>query len=58
MTSKEVLTQLKALGSASIKKVLINHGAREPFYGVKVGDMKTVLKRSRAIRPWRWNCMK
>ncbi len=33
------------MGSASIKKVLMNHGAREPFFGVKVGDMKTIVKR-------------
>src|ERR1700730_17287765 len=45
MTAQEILDQLKALGKPSIKKVLINHGAREPFFGVKVEDLKKIQKR-------------
>ena len=45
MTSKEILDQLKSLGSDSIKKVLIKHGAREPFYGVKVEELKKIQKK-------------
>lgn len=45
MTVTEVLNELKALGSPAIKKVLMNHGAKEPFYGVKVEDLKKVLKK-------------
>jgi 3-methyladenine DNA glycosylase AlkD len=45
MTSAEVLTQLKSAGSESIKKVLVKHGAREPFYGVKVEDLKKIQKK-------------
>jgi 3-methyladenine DNA glycosylase AlkD len=45
MTSKEILADLKSLGTASIKKVLINHGAREPFYGVKTEDLKKIAKK-------------
>ncbi|MFM2202012.1 MAG: hypothetical protein RL040_1212 [Bacteroidota bacterium] len=44
MTSKEILARLEKMGSASIKKVYMNHGAVEPFFGVKVGDMKTIVK--------------
>jgi 3-methyladenine DNA glycosylase AlkD len=44
MTSKEILQQLEKMGSASIKKVYMNHGAVEPFFGVKVGDMKSIVK--------------
>ena len=44
MTAKEILQQLEKMGSASIKKVYMNHGAVEPFFGVKVGDMKTIVK--------------
>lgn len=33
------------MGSESIKKVLIQHGAVEPFYGVKIGDMKKIVKK-------------
>jgi 3-methyladenine DNA glycosylase AlkD len=45
MTAKEILAELKSMGSESIKKVLINHGAKEPFYGVKVGDLKKIQKK-------------
>ncbi len=44
MTAKEILAQLEKMGSPSIKKVYKNHGAVEPFFGVKVGDMKTIVK--------------
>ena len=47
MSAANILDELKALGSASTKKVLMAHGAREPFYGVKVGDLKTILKREK-----------
>lgn len=46
-TCTDVIEELRALGSASIKKVLVNHGAREPFFGVKIGDMKPIEKRLR-----------
>ncbi len=45
MTAKEILEELKSLGSESIKKVLRNHGVQEPFFGVKIGDMKPIQKR-------------
>ena len=45
MSSKEVLIELKKMGKASIKKVLVNHGAREPFFGVAVGDLKKIEKK-------------
>jgi len=43
----EVIEELRGLGSASIKKVLVNHGAREPFFGVKVSNLKPLEKRLR-----------
>lgn len=45
MNTSEVLEELKSLGNPSIKKVLVNHGAREPFYGVKVEHLKQIEKR-------------
>jgi 3-methyladenine DNA glycosylase AlkD len=45
MTAKTVVEELKALGAESIKKVLRNHGVKEPFFGVKIGDMKKIQKR-------------
>ncbi|MFM8275342.1 MAG: DNA alkylation repair protein [Gemmata sp.] len=45
MTAKDVMAQLEALGSAQTKKTLLRHGAREPFFGVKVADLKVLQKR-------------
>lgn len=51
MTAGEILEELKALGSENIKKVLVNHGVREPFFGVKIGDMKPIVKRIKKNYP-------
>ncbi len=45
MTTKEILEELKYYSSESIKKVLLKHGAKEPFYGVKVSDLKKIQKK-------------
>jgi 3-methyladenine DNA glycosylase AlkD len=45
MTSKEILQQLKEMGSPTTKNTLMKHGAREPFYGVKVEDLKKIQKK-------------
>jgi 3-methyladenine DNA glycosylase AlkD len=45
MTADEVVKDLRSLGSESIKKVLIKHGAKEPFFGVRIGDLKKIQKR-------------
>ena len=45
MTADEIVQELKSLGAESVKKVLRNHGVREPFFGVKIGDMKSIQKR-------------
>src|SRR5262245_25902297 len=44
-TAAEIVAELKKLGSESIKKIFARHGAREPFFGVKVEDMKKIQKR-------------
>lgn len=44
MKLPQVMAELKRLGSDSIKKVLLKHGAKEPFFGVKIGDMKPIAK--------------
>lgn len=33
------------MGSEQTKKVLSKHGAKEPFFGVKVGDLKKIVKK-------------
>lgn len=45
MTANEIVAELSKLGSETIKKVLMRHGAREPFFGVKVEDLKKIQKR-------------
>ena len=44
MDLQEVMNTLEDMGSEQTKKVLTRHGAKEPFYGVKVGDLKTLMK--------------
>jgi 3-methyladenine DNA glycosylase AlkD len=45
MSAQAIVAELKSLGSESIKKVLMKHGAREPFFGVKVEHLKKIQKR-------------
>lgn len=45
MTLKEIMTELEGYGNPNTKKVFLNHGAKEPFYGVKVGDLKKIVKK-------------
>lgn len=45
MTIQEVMQELESYGSDVIKKIAIKHGAREPIYGVRVQDMKKILKK-------------
>lgn len=45
MTVDEVIAQLQQLGSETTKRTLLRHGAVEPFYGVKVGDLQQLRKR-------------
>ena len=45
MTVEEVFKELELYGNEGTKKVLMKHGAREPFYGVKVQDLKKIVKK-------------
>jgi len=45
---QDALDELKAAGKPSIKKVLMNHGACEPFYGVSVEDLKKIQETDQA----------
>ncbi len=47
MKATEVLEELKAYGSQQTKKTHMNHGAKEPLYGVKVQDLKKILKKTK-----------
>jgi 3-methyladenine DNA glycosylase AlkD len=44
MELKEIMASLEKMGSPQTKKTFLKHGAPEPYFGVKVGDMKTIVK--------------
>src|SRR5476651_1457792 len=44
-TANEIMAELQSLGNENIKKVLLKHGVKEPFFGVKVEDLKPIQKR-------------
>ena len=45
MTAQDIIDEIKPLGTESYKKVMLNHGVREPFFGVKIEDLKKIQKR-------------
>jgi 3-methyladenine DNA glycosylase AlkD len=45
MTAKEIVEQLKPLAAQTYKNVLRNHGIQEPFFGVKIEELKKFQKR-------------
>lgn len=47
MTAQEILTQLKESGDESTKKTHMTHGAKEPLFGVKVSELKKILKQTK-----------
>ena len=44
MTYEVIMQKLEELGSEQTKKVYLNHGVREPYFGVKIGDLKKLVK--------------
>ena len=51
MTLSDIMQQLQQFGNENTKKVLVKHGAREPFYGVKVEDLKKIQKKIKSDYP-------
>jgi len=45
MTAEEIVAELRPLGLDSYKKVLLNHGIKEPIFGVKIEELKKIQKR-------------
>lgn len=45
MTAKAILKEIKPLGSESYKRVIFNHGVKEPCFGVKISDLQKIVKR-------------
>ena len=47
MTTEEILKKLKGYGDEGTKNIYVKHGAKEPYYGVKVQDLKKIQKREK-----------
>ena len=47
MNKSEILSELEEYGDLQTKKTLLRHGAKEPFFGVKVADLKKILKKTK-----------
>jgi 3-methyladenine DNA glycosylase AlkD len=47
MTTKEILSKLEEYGDEQTKTTLMRHGAKDPFFGVKVQDLKKILKKTK-----------
>ena len=45
VTAQSVLDEITPLGSESYKRILMNHGVREPVLGVKIEYLKKIQKR-------------
>jgi 3-methyladenine DNA glycosylase AlkD len=45
MELADVMAELEKLGNETTKKTWLRHGATEPLFGVKIGDMKGLLKK-------------
>jgi 3-methyladenine DNA glycosylase AlkD len=45
MTVQEIMDDLKAHGNEGIKKILLKHGVKEPFFGVKIEHLKPIQKK-------------
>jgi len=45
MTTEQIMKELEKKGSESIKKILQNHGAKGPLFGVKISDLKVIQKK-------------
>ena len=43
----KILKELKGYGDENTKKIYMNIGAKEPVYGVKVQDLKKILKKTK-----------
>ena len=45
MRAADILKELEPLGSESYKRTMMVHGAREPIFGVRIQDLKRIVKR-------------
>lgn len=50
MNIEQIMKDLEKMGTASVKKIFINHGAQEPLFGVKIADLKKIQKKLKKQR--------
>jgi hypothetical protein len=46
MEPEQAMQALESKGKASTRRIHLNHGAKEPFFGVSVADMRAILKQA------------
>jgi 3-methyladenine DNA glycosylase AlkD len=51
MRAAAIVEELRCLGQDGTRRVLLRHGAAEPCFGVKVGDLKVLRKRVKVDHP-------
>jgi len=51
LTLEETMAELRSMGEDNIKKILLNHGVKEPFFGVKVENLKKLQKKIKTDYP-------
>jgi 3-methyladenine DNA glycosylase AlkD len=44
-TLDQAMSELAAKGSEAVKRLWLKHGAKEPFFGVKIADLKVIQKK-------------
>ena len=44
-TVKEIMAELKSMGDENVKGIFLKHGVKEPFFGVKIQNLKTIQKK-------------
>jgi len=47
MTFAETMTELENYGDEQTKNTLMRHGGKEPIFGVKIADLKKILKKTK-----------
>ena len=45
MTAAEIVAEIEPLGTEGYRKILRNHGIKDPMFGVKIEELKKIQKR-------------
>jgi 3-methyladenine DNA glycosylase AlkD len=47
MSASAILKELKGMGDAGYRRIIMNHGAQEDAFGVKIAELKKLVKREK-----------